>query len=160
MTRSGHKTAIYHSGAFWSAWTSFLYFIFQDVASIPGARSKITPNTSAAQPLQPPKVPSIKVTKTADSSNRQDRIDQDRHHSHSKTGADRYTTKSDSKSSSLYKSNSNHLEIKGSIWDFHIQPIHSLPNLYSCSKITTTWIQISCQNWKGFFSNACHQIMI
>jgi len=84
----------------------------QDAASIPGARSKITPNTSAAQPLQPPKVPSIKVTKTADSSNRQDRIDQDRHHSHSKTGADRYTTKSDSKSSSLYKSNSNHLEIK------------------------------------------------
>ena len=87
----------------------------QDAASIPGARSKITPNTSAAQPLQPPKVPSIKVTKTADSSNRQDRIDQDRHHSHSKTGADRYTTKSDSKSSSLYKSNSNHLEIKGSL---------------------------------------------
>ena len=93
--------------------TSFLY-IFQDAASIPGARSKITPNTSVAQPLQPPKVPSIKVTKTADSSNRQDRIDQDRHHSHSKTGADKYTTKSDSKSSSLYKSNSNHLEIKGS----------------------------------------------
>ena len=91
--------------------TSFLY-IFQDAASIPGARSKITPNTSVAQPLQPPKVPSIKVTKTADSSNRQDRIDQDRH---SKTGADRYTTKSDSKSSSLYKSNSNHLEIKGSL---------------------------------------------
>ena len=93
-----------------------MYVIFQDAASIPGARSKITPNTSAAQPLQPPKVPSIKVTKTADSSNRQDRIDQDRHHSHSKTGADRYTTKSDSsKSSSLYKSNSNHLEIKGSL---------------------------------------------
>merc|ERR1719203_508186 len=84
----------------------------QDAASIPGARSKTTPNTLAAQPLQPPKVPSIKVTKTADSSNRQDRIEQDRHHSHSKTGADRYTTKSDSKSSSLYKSNSNLREIK------------------------------------------------
>ena len=100
-----------------------ILIIFQDAASIPGARSKTTPNT---QPLQPPKVPSIKVTKTADSSNRQDRIDQDRHHSHSKTGADRYTTKSDSKSSSLYKSNSNHLEIKGSILEISIssQAIH------------------------------------
>ena len=31
--------------------------------------------------------------------------------------------------------------------------------LYSCNKITTTWIQISHQNWNGFFSNASHQIM-
>ena len=31
---------------------------------------------------------------------------------------------------------------------------------YSCNKITTTWIQISCQNWNGFLSNASHQIMI
>ena len=31
---------------------------------------------------------------------------------------------------------------------------------YSCNKITTTWIQISCQNWNGLFSNAySHQIM-
>ena len=28
----------------------------------------------------------------------------------------------------------------------------------SCNKITTTWIQISRQNWNGFFSNASHQI--
>ena len=33
-------------------------------------------------------------------------------------------------------------------------------NAYSCNKITTTWIQISRQNWNGFFSNASHQIMI
>ena len=31
---------------------------------------------------------------------------------------------------------------------------------YSCNKITKTWIQISHQNWNGFFSNASHQIMI
>ena len=31
---------------------------------------------------------------------------------------------------------------------------------YSCNKITATWIQISRQNWNGFFSNATHQIMI
>ena len=31
---------------------------------------------------------------------------------------------------------------------------------YSCNKITTTWIQISRQNWNGFFSNASYQIMI
>ena len=43
----------------------------QDAASIPGARSKITPNTTAIQPPAPP-VPSIKVTKTAEP-NRQDR---------------------------------------------------------------------------------------
>ena len=28
-----------------------------------------------------------------------------------------------------------------------------------CNKITTTWIQISRQNWNGVFSNASHQIM-
>jgi len=28
------------------------------------------------------------------------------------------------------------------------------------NKVTTTWIQISCQNWNAFFSNASHQIMI
>ena len=28
---------------------------------------------------------------------------------------------------------------------------------YSCNKITTTWIQISCQNWNVFFSNGCHK---
>ena len=32
--------------------------------------------------------------------------------------------------------------------------------VYSCNKITTTWIQIYHQNWNGFFSNASHQIMI
>ena len=31
---------------------------------------------------------------------------------------------------------------------------------YSCNKITTTWIQISRQNWNCFFSNTSHQIMI
>ena len=31
---------------------------------------------------------------------------------------------------------------------------------YSSNKVTTTWIQISRQNWNGFFSNASHQIMI
>ena len=31
---------------------------------------------------------------------------------------------------------------------------------YSCNKITTTWIQISRQNWNGFYSNASQQIMI
>ena len=29
---------------------------------------------------------------------------------------------------------------------------------YSYNKITTTWIQISRQNWNGFFSNDRHQI--
>ena len=33
-------------------------------------------------------------------------------------------------------------------------------SIYSCNKINTTWIQISRQNWNGFFSNASHQIMI
>ena len=32
--------------------------------------------------------------------------------------------------------------------------------LYSCSKKTTTWIQISRQNRNSFFSNISHQIMI
>ena len=32
--------------------------------------------------------------------------------------------------------------------------------MYSCNKITSTWIQIYRQNWDGFFSNASHQIMI
>ena len=27
---------------------------------------------------------------------------------------------------------------------------------YSCNNITKTWIQISCQNWFGFFSNISH----
>ena len=31
---------------------------------------------------------------------------------------------------------------------------------YSCNKITTTWIQISRQNWNGFFSKGSHQIII
>ena len=31
---------------------------------------------------------------------------------------------------------------------------------YSCNKITTTWIQIFCQNWNGLFSNISHQMMI
>ena len=31
---------------------------------------------------------------------------------------------------------------------------------YSCNKITTTQIQISRQNWNGFFSNISHQVMI
>ena len=38
-------------------------------------------------------------------------------------------------------------------WSIHL-------DFYSCNKITTTQIQISCQNWKGFFSNISHQIMI
>ena len=43
------------------------------------------------------------------------------------------------------------------------QNIHILGRMwckYSCNKITTTWIQISRQNWNGVFSNASHQIMI
>ena len=35
-----------------------------------------------------------------------------------------------------------------------------MTNCYSCNKITKTWIQISRQNWNGYFSNASHQIMI
>ena len=37
-----------------------------------------------------------------------------------------------------------------------------LPNYagYSCNKITTTQIQISRQNWNGFFSNISRQMMI
>ena len=31
---------------------------------------------------------------------------------------------------------------------------------YSCDEITTTWIQISRQNWNDFFSNINQQIMI
>ena len=31
---------------------------------------------------------------------------------------------------------------------------HNQVIFYSCIKITTTWIQISHQNWDGFFSNA------
>ena len=31
---------------------------------------------------------------------------------------------------------------------------------YSCNKIIITQIQISCQNWNGFFSNISHQMMI
>ena len=31
---------------------------------------------------------------------------------------------------------------------------------YSCNKISTTWIQISRQNWNRFFSSASHQIMM
>ena len=34
-----------------------------------------------------------------------------------------------------------------------------LRTIYSCNKTTTTWIQISSQNWNGFFSNASHQIL-
>ena len=32
-------------------------------------------------------------------------------------------------------------------------------NLHSCNKVTTQ-IQISHQNWNGFFSNISHQMMI
>ena len=32
--------------------------------------------------------------------------------------------------------------------------------LYSCDKITRTWIQISRQNWNGFFSNISHPRII
>ena len=31
---------------------------------------------------------------------------------------------------------------------------------YSCNKITTIQIEIPPQNWNGFFSNICHQMMI
>ena len=32
--------------------------------------------------------------------------------------------------------------------------------IYNCNKITTIQIQISRQNWNGFFSNISHQMMI
>ena len=32
------------------------------------------------------------------------------------------------------------------------------PPDYSCNKTTKTWIQISCQNWFGFFSNISHHM--
>ena len=35
-----------------------------------------------------------------------------------------------------------------------------VPICYSYNKIITNQIQISRQNWNGFFSNASHQIMI
>ena len=38
--------------------------------------------------------------------------------------------------------------------------MNSYSCLYSCNKITKTWIQISRQNWNGFFSNINHQRMI
>ena len=48
-------------------------------------------------------------------------------------------------------------QIKGYIW----LPICYAPlKMYSSNKITKTWIQISCQNWNGFFSNISHQMMI
>ena len=31
---------------------------------------------------------------------------------------------------------------------------------YSCNKITKTWIQISRQNWKDFYSNISHQRLV
>ena len=42
----------------------------------------------------------------------------------------------------------------------NISTVHNPLHMYSCNKITQTWIQISCQNWNGFFSNISHQIMI
>ena len=48
-------------------------------------------------------------------------------------------------------------QIKGYIW----LPICYAPlEMYSCNEITTTQIQISRQNWNGFFSNISHQMMI
>ena len=41
----------------------------------------------------------------------------------------------------------------------HYWPV-ILWNSYSCNKITKTCIQISRQNWNGFFSNISHQRMI
>ena len=41
--------------------------------------------------------------------------------------------------------------------NFPIEKVNTQDS-YSCKKITTTWIQISLQNWNGFFSNASHQI--
>ena len=40
--------------------------------------------------------------------------------------------------------------------------LHSLMSLKELlyTAVTTTWIQISNQNWNGFFSNASYQIMI
>ena len=36
-----------------------------------------------------------------------------------------------------------------------------LCELYSCKKVTFTWVQISCKNWFGFFSsNVSHQMII
>ena len=35
-----------------------------------------------------------------------------------------------------------------------------IAHYYSCNKITTTQIQISRQNWNGFFSNVSRQMMI
>ena len=37
---------------------------------------------------------------------------------------------------------------------FRIKRVSRKSWCYSCNKITTIWIQISCQNWYGFFSNA------
>ena len=41
-----------------------------------------------------------------------------------------------------------------------LKDLISFSILYSCNKITTTQIQISCQNWNGFFSNNSHLRMI
>ena len=43
-------------------------------------------------------------------------------------------------------------------WSWHISYFRFYS--YSCNKITTTQIQISRQNWNGFFSNISHQMMI
>ena len=40
------------------------------------------------------------------------------------------------------------------------RPITTTTIRYSCNKITATQIQISRQNWNGFFSNISHQMMI
>ena len=41
-----------------------------------------------------------------------------------------------------------------------MQPENEIGLKYSCNNITTTWIQISRQNWNVFYSNASHQIII
>ena len=41
----------------------------------------------------------------------------------------------------------------------HIQILRKF-STYSCNKIKSTWIQISHQNWNGFFSNISHRMII
>ena len=50
--------------------------------------------------------------------------------------------------------------IESFLWHILLLNIyHALLDIYGCNKITTTWIQISRQNLKGFFSNATHHIL-
>ena len=50
---------------------------------------------------------------------------------------------------------SNHVLVKtkSHIWAREFMKLHFNSYTYSCDKITITWVQISRQNWDGFFSN-------